>query len=79
MAAPALIPPVAPNVPELWKRQASISCGEAYLLAGWIDDALTTATRALDLCRTRSERGREAKAAQELIDVIKSYLSGRTS
>ena len=33
--------------------------GETYLLADRIDDALTTATRALDVCRARSERGRE--------------------
>jgi tetratricopeptide (TPR) repeat protein len=34
--------------------------GEAYLLAGRINDALATALKARDLCRARDERGREA-------------------
>jgi DNA-binding SARP family transcriptional activator len=40
--------------------------GEAYLLAGRIDDATTTATEALNLCRARGERGREAYALRLL-------------
>jgi tetratricopeptide (TPR) repeat protein len=40
--------------------------GEAYLLAGRIDDALASATEALDLCRARGERGREAYALRLL-------------
>src|SRR5262249_9344626 len=43
--------------------------GEAYLLAGRIDDALATASRALDLCRARSEQGREAYVPRLLGEV----------
>jgi tetratricopeptide (TPR) repeat protein len=45
----------------LYGQALMLGClGEAYLLAGQLDKARVTATRALELCRARDERGREA-------------------
>jgi tetratricopeptide (TPR) repeat protein len=43
--------------------------GEAYLLAGRVDDAQTTAERSLELCRQREERGFEAWALRLLAEI----------
>jgi tetratricopeptide (TPR) repeat protein len=44
--------------------------GEAYLLAGRLDDAQATAERSLELCRQRAERGFEAWALRLLAEIV---------
>jgi tetratricopeptide (TPR) repeat protein len=44
--------------------------GEAYLLAGRLDDAMALAVRALDLAREHKERGWEAYALRLLGEIV---------
>jgi tetratricopeptide (TPR) repeat protein len=52
--------------------------GEAYLLAGRVDDAYATAKRSLDLCRQRAERGFEAWALRLLAEILSRRGSPHT-
>jgi tetratricopeptide (TPR) repeat protein len=49
--------------------QATAWLAEGYLLSGQIDDALRRASEALDLARSRGERGYEVVALRVLADI----------
>jgi class 3 adenylate cyclase/tetratricopeptide (TPR) repeat protein len=52
------------------RQRDMVYLGDAYLRQGRVDDALSTAARALDLARSSGRRGREAYALKLLGDVL---------
>ena len=54
-----------------WLRGQRLNqLGEAYLLAGRVDDAYATAKRSVELCSQRGERGFEAWALRLLAEIV---------